>query len=319
MTNSDPNALDDDTRVNSHGPQSDGLFDVRLLLEGLWRGKWVILLCALIGLGLGLKKLRGFNPTYEATMVVVSSSGGAAPPQMSGVSRVAQSLGVALPTGRNSSGLFDRLIVTLGSVQLAQQLNDEHDIIRKIFFRSWNSETASWKIPTGWRFDLEQKFNRALHLPTWREPSVESLASFLGSAIKFKEFEDMAFYQIKYANEDPKLARWVLEMAIFEADKILRQKDQGESEFRKNYLQRQMAKTSVNEHQTMFMSMIANEERRSMLLQSDRPYSLDVIRPVFVSDVPTSPDLIENFAIILVGWILGGVAVIMLVTLVREV
>ena len=310
--------MEDDSVDISRARRSDGLFDVRALLLGLWRGKWIILLSAVIGFGLGVRKLRNFNPQYEATTIVTPSSGGGAAPQSGGVSQVARSLGVQLPGQQSSNKLFDRLKITIGSTLLARQLDDKYDLMRKVFSSSWISETQHWRKPSGWKFELQERFNRSIHLPTWRPPSIESFANYLKSSIVFKAFKEMAVVRITYANQDPELAREVLTNALFAADMILRIADQKESEFRQSYLHRQLASTSVAEHRSMFLSMIANEERRLMLLQSEKPYALEIVTPIFVSNTPTSPNLIKDFAVLLVGWIIGGFALVMLITLVKE-
>jgi hypothetical protein len=319
MTDGGPNIVENGSTETSTPGRSEILFDVRALVSGLWRGRWIILLCALIGFGLGARKLRNFSPKYEATTIVSPTSGGQAAPQISGVSKVARSLGVQLPSQGGGSRLFDRLKITISSVELARQLDSEQDMLRRIFAGSWDAETQSWRKPSGWKFELEQKFSRAIHLPTWRAPSIESFAMFLGSSIAFKEFQEMPFVRISYANEDPEMARWVLTKVLSGTDRILRDSDQGESKFRLKYLKRQFADTAVHEHQTMFMSMIANEERRLMLLRSDRPYALETITPIFVSNVPTSPNIVKDFGVLFVGWIISGIAIVMVITLVREV
>ena len=318
MTDGGPKALQDGPLKNPEVRHSDGPIDLRFLLTGIWRGKWIILICALIGFGLSVKKLRGFNPKFEATMTVIPTSPNGAAQTVDRVSQVAQSFGIGVSERQKRSELFDRLRLTLGSVHLTQLLEKEYGIIRKVFHGSWNPDTQSWKKPAGWRFDLEQKIKRSIHLPLWREPSTESFSQYLASSIEFLEMKDMPYFQIRFANEDSELARWVLETVVFRADKILRHNDQGESKFRRQYLETQIQKTSVDEHRKMFLSMIANEERRLLLLHADRPYSMNVINPVFVSKTPTSPDLIKDFAIIVIGWILGGIALVMLFTLVKE-
>ena len=63
--------------------------------------------------------------------------------------------------------------------------------------------------------------------------------------------------------------------------------------------------------------MLAVEERRLMLLDADAPYAAQIVEPIFVSERPSSPDVVSRFGVVTVGWTLAGAFLALVIALVR--
>jgi hypothetical protein len=297
---------------------ADELFDVRFVFHALRRGLWVLVLAAMVGAWFGGQRLMGFSPVYIATMTVAPEQS-----QANGPNLALRSLGEGFGLNFGDAGgggpatTFDRLQVTIGSQEFVRHLEEKYDIIHTIYAGSWDEQTQSWIRPQGRRFDIEQNLKSTFHLPTWSEPTTQSFAEFLSSVIVVETSVDSPFTTVSHQGADPEFALWLLETVYREADAFVREVDLHATYERKAYLEAQISQTNVIEFRQMFVNLLANEERRLMLTQTDLPYAAQIIEEAFVSSRPTSPDLIQDFWILVFAWVLVGILVVLLFALVR--
>ncbi len=284
-------------------PDELDILDVRFLVIGLWRGKWIVLVFAILGGVLAFQSFKKFSPTYVASMVVLPS--GQEFNQSGRVSGLAQSLGISVADGPASS--FDRFKLLLNSMELAQHLQDKYGLFDLVFGSARNAETGQWEKPTGRRFEVEQRIRRTLQLKVWRPPALEDLASYLGGSIIIGgEKSATAFQRISFEHRDSEFALWVLETVYVEADSLLRDQDRQEAESKKKYLREQLASATIAESRSMLAGLLEGEERRLMLMAGDFSYASRVIQAPRVSKEPTTANLRQNFFLPWFGAILFG-------------
>ncbi|MDJ1016340.1 MAG: Wzz/FepE/Etk N-terminal domain-containing protein, partial [Paracoccaceae bacterium] len=73
--NQERHAFQDDVRSVRRGDAADDEIDLGALVRTIWRRKWVIALCALAGLALGINHARnGVMPLYEARATLALES-----------------------------------------------------------------------------------------------------------------------------------------------------------------------------------------------------------------------------------------------------
>ena len=295
------------------------ILDVRHLFLMMLRGWWIILAFAAVGGYNGLKALRGFSPVYEATMIVAPGGGSQQSGAAGALSTVTRTLGIQIAVPQSEATSFDRLRLLVGSPQFVAFLDEKYSIIRRTFAGSWDDTLKVWTKPTGRRFEIEQRVNAALHLPTWREPSLESFASYLKSSVTFvRDPEQPMFFTITYRNVDRDFAAWLLQTVYLEGDNYLRNQDRLKTEERIGYIVGQLASVQNIEFRVMFQSMLAEQERNLMLLSASAPYAADIAQPVYVSAQPTAPDLVKDFGVVLVGWTLAGAMLVLVIGMVRR-
>lgn len=296
----------------------EDILDVRFLLKGIWRGKWIVLVFALVGVFLGYRGLSGFSPAYEASMVVLPSgqefnAGGGS----SAVSGLVESLGISV--GSQQSTSFDRFTLVLSSLELANLLQEEYGLFDRVFGGNKDPETGEWKRPDEWRFEVEQRIRSALHLSTWRPPNMESLAGFVGGGISIESTKAGAvFKRITFSDPDPEFALFLLETVYREADNLLREQDREEALARRDYLERQLSAATIAESRQMLTGLLEGEERRLMLMSGDFPYASRVIQSPFVSSRPTTANVTRSFVFPLVGALGFGILMILLYAVARR-
>ncbi len=295
------------------------LLDVRGLVLTLLKGSWFIILFGAIGVWLGVRHLSAYTPTYEAALIVSptepQSGGGGAGAR----SEVGQRLGINIEPIQASATTFDRLKLTFGSLVLAHQLNDKYDILHRIYGGEWNEATQqwSWSPPQGGRAELEASIRSRLHLGTWTAPTIESVAANLKSSVRVEQMGTTQFYRITYRHTDPQFALWLLGVVYREADELLRTQDRASAIERKRYLESQVTTTPSIEGKAMLNGMLSTEVRRLMLLDSSAPYAAQIVEPLYVSNQPSTPDLVRDFGVGVVGWALAGAFLVVLYSLIR--
>jgi hypothetical protein len=299
-------------------PKSGEIFDVGFVFKALLRGWWVLFLAAGAGGWFGAQNLLNFGPVYVASMTVAPAE-----TQSSRTSSTLRSFseGLGLNVGDGGGGpasTFDRLEVTISSLEFVRHLEEKYDIIHKTFAGRWNAQSQSWIKPSGKRFEFKQGIREKLHLPTWSAPTTQSFAEFLSGAIVIRKETGAPFTTVSTRSGDPEFALWLLDTVYREADSFVREVDLRATRQRKEYLEGQILETTVLEFRDMFVELLANEERRLMLTQTDLPYAAQVIEKAFVSSQPTSPNLVQDFWVLVFGWVLGGSLLVLMVSLLRS-
>ncbi len=273
--------------------EEDVVLDLRHLAIALWRGKWIILAFAAIGLGLGLQRLHEHTPTYKARMVVSPSlttdpstlgGGGSQGGQLGALAGLA---GLSIGSKAQAT-TFDRLKEAFKSFELAQTLDRKYGLFMRIFGAGWDAKTQSWIRPEGWRFELNEAIAEFLRQPTWAPPNMESLARYIGGAMQVKEVKESPFVEITVQHPDPEFALNLLKIAYAEADQLLREQDRQQVNQRRSYLEERLTRTSLSDMRQVVLTLMAQEERAAMLLESDLPYGARTIEPAYVSSTPVA-------------------------------
>ena len=215
--------------------RDDDVIDLRYIFRIWLVWSWVPLLFGLVGGYMGYRDLQGFQPMYVASLTVLPSSGGSS----QGATKITPSIlgnlglsfGAAAPTST-----FDRFKVILGSVSLAQHLQDKHSLMQEIFAGSWDDSNGTWRRPTGENFEKDQRRRSALKLSQWKAPNIESLASYIGGGFKLQNVDGTGFVNVAFRHDDPAFALRFLKLIYSEADELLREQDRIESRKRRAYI-----------------------------------------------------------------------------------
>ena len=290
----------------------DDVIDLRYLFRVWLRWSWVPLLFVLVGGYMGYRDLQGFQPEYVASLTVLPASGTSAQVSQVAPTSLLRNLGLSFRLPAPTS-TFDRFKVMLGSVMLAQVLQDKYFLMQDVFEESWDVQTGIWIRPTGEDFEKGQRRKAWLKLNKWSAPDIESLASYIGDSVKIEEVEGTSFMDVTYEHTDSKFALRLLNLVYLEADELLREQDRIESRKRRAYIEQQLQRASILDTRQALIGLLGNEERSAMLLESDLPYAARIIDPPFVSSRPTEPFLKFVFG---VPMFLAGALGFLLITLV---
>lgn len=304
-----------DTPTQSSKPESQAdIIDVRFLLRVWLRWSWILVILAALGVAKGVSDLRAQATVYVARMVVLPESGGG----LSGGQAGGVLSGLGLQLGANTPTTFDRLKVVTGSLELAEVLQKKYGLMQELFAGAWDSETKSWKRPTGEAFERQQRIQAFFGLPLWSPPSLETLARTVGGSVVIRKDKDTVFWEVRVAGGDPKAALRLLTLAYSEADELLRQQDRIESAQRRRYLESQLTGVVNIDIRQALVGLMSSEQRRAMMLESNLPYAARVIQAPYVSELPEPKNMRATIALPAVIYVLIGLFVITTVALFRR-
>lgn len=288
------------------------------ILARLWAGKWLILAAALIGLflaGIWLKTLTG--PQYAASMVI-------APANESGTEALAKQLSSAsnapiLPLAGLSLGpsdvatSFDRFVAHLTSVTMAERLEQDHGVLRRIFARDWNAERGEWMHRAGVVGAVVGEIERFFGVESWRSPTAVTLANFLKRRVVVYPVGRTGLRTVRIQLSDPALARDLLDWIYTEADRLIREEDRARTKAELDYLRDRFEKETVAEYRDSLIKLIAEREQRLMVIELDLPFVAERIEGPTASETPVSPKPMEAlFVGLIAGSFVGLIAVLVL-------
>jgi len=271
----------------------DDLVDLRFLVQELWKRKYALLVFVMIGLAIGLWNMRTFKPEYVAKMVVLPALAGPSSAVQDQAGGILRGLGVKIGNQTEATP-FDRLVVMLWSIPLAEGLQKKYGFLQLLFEKTWDAENQSWIHPSGTRFEWEQKIKSFLQLKTWREPDIEALAVHIGNKVVVEDIDELPFKNITYHHQNRDVALNVLNTVYHETDELVRRKDRQTTAERRHYIQTQIASTPLIDSKTALNQILIGIERRAMLLEGGLPYAAQIVDPPYVSDVPTEPLILEQ-------------------------
>lgn len=305
------------------------VLDIRSVISQLLKFSWIPIILAGIGFYMGFTDTLQFQPQYQASMIVLpNSSGGgvtSGPIAPAGGGGVAASLTALFGSGAGAaSGPFERLRISLKSVELAKRLDDRYGMLREVFAGRWDAEKQEWKQedPTqlGWR----ERMMRKLHQGEPLQPGYEALARYVDGTLKFEPVvvdgstsASASFWKIKVEHPEKERALELLMRIYWTADDFLRDKERESVSRKLKYLESRIREAEVSEiRQSLILAMV-QEERTAHLLRGNLPYAAAIVVEPSVSDVRTSPILVKTIGVPTMAGFGIGLAIILFIAIFR--
>ena len=269
------------------------MFDLRILLREIWRWKWALLLIVLVGGAKGATDAHKFSPTYVAQMIVepklaegqsLPTSGGG------GLFSAARSFGF-VPSGVGQATQFQHLKQTIGSRKLAAHLQQKYGLLQKVFSGSWDNEAHAWIQPVRDNNSIRSRIRKYFHYNSPRLPDIGTLANYVGGSVQIKKIKDTPFYNIVVENNDRDFALYLLEIVSKEADELLGERDRRKQVRDRRYIEEQLEKSQLLEVRSNLLAMMMQQEQKSMLINAEPPYTINILELPWVSALPEEPNL----------------------------
>lgn len=293
---------------HSHRPPD---VDLRSIAWALVRGKWTILLAVVICVVYAGYSLTHFVPQYRAGLIVASLTSGNSLRLPSSLGQLAAGVGVSIP--QESSTKFDRFKVVLGTVELARRLDEKYGYVKTIYDGSWDRVTGEPIPPTHFQSKVDGFFRQFFRIPEWTEPTVQSLATYIGSSIQVNTTAtNTPIYTIEYVFPDREFALQFLSNVYSEAENLLRESEEQQVAVQLNYLSEKLQQTAIADYKGSLLLLIGEQEKRMMTLNPELPYLGEVIQYPSVTDTATRPSVILRLLMGLVfGVVIGSIVVIL--------
>ena len=269
------------------------MFDLRILLREIWRWKWALLLIVLVGGAKGVKDAHNFAPIYKAQMIVEPKSAeGQLPPwgRGGGLFSAARSFGF-VQSSVGQATQFQHLKLTIGSRELAAVLQQNYGLLQKVFSGSWDSEANAWIQPVLDNKSIRSRIRKYFHYNSPRLPDLGTLANYVGGSVQIKNILDTPFFNIVVEHNDRDFALYLLEIVYKEADELLGERSRSKQARDRRYIKEQLAKSQLLEVRSNLLAMMMQQEQKSMLINAEPPYTINILELPWVSALPEEPNL----------------------------
>jgi hypothetical protein len=280
--------------------------DVQEIHRLILRSRKLVFGCAGAFVLLTILSLHFSTPIYTARAVIIP-----APNTVEGSKNPVGSAALRLLTGATDDSTpttsFDRFLEMRDSLTLAQRMQAEQGALQKIFAGRWDAEQQKWKVSYGPVALLGRGLRRLVGLPPRAEPNEEYLAEYLSHAVRATPRVGKNIYVLEYSNANPVLARDVLTWIYHDTDQIIRAQALDRAERQIAYIQTRLSQININENRDTFVSLLAEQEKTVVLINSDLPYAADLIEPPATLNDPTSPQPVLDLLISVIAGLAVGV------------
>lgn len=305
--------------VPTAGP-ADDIIDLTYLFRVWLTWIWLPMLAAGVGAWFGYQSLQSFTPESLARMIVVpagNNSGSSGPPISGGLGAAAAAFGIQLGGAEASVSSFERFKLILGSMQLADRLQQKYGLMQKIWGANWDANTQQWVRPSNEDFERQERRKAMLRQNLWSAPNVETLAAYVGGKVKVEPAKAQGFYELSVQHVDGAEALWLLNTTFEEADALLREADRAQSLERRRFVERQMESRTMLYMQETLRALLTQELNKEITLEAQVSYVGTIVEPAHILNAKTEPNLKLMFGVPMVMWAGGAFLIITLIAVIR--
>tara|TARA_B100000767_G_scaffold32688_1_gene27904 strand:+ start:2830 stop:3747 length:918 start_codon:yes stop_codon:yes gene_type:complete len=277
--------------------------NLKELFHVLIRGKWIIVsvtgFMSIIGVIYSLQ----LPNIYESRALLVSvDSSSSISGTLKNYSGLAGLAGISLPSSSPDSNSA-KAIKTMSSLSFF-----ENNLMPQIFLPdlmavdSWDEKTNIITYDEG---NYNKNSNSWIILPS----AQESFSVFKGHLTIIEDKQD-GFITLTIKHQSPLIAKQWVELIINEVNTFYKQKDKSQSEKSVNYLNNQIAMTTLSEVKQVFAELLQQETQKLTLVEANEFYVFDYIDPPAVMEKKSEP---SRAILCILSALLGGMLSIVLV------
>jgi len=278
----------------------DGIRPGEITLDAIiataWRGKWIVLACAVLLAGLAAVAAFIMTPKYRAEVVMVpvkaDDSRAALASMVGQLGGLASLAGVSLAGGSNK----DEYLQYLQSNAFTARFIEDEKLLPVLFADRWDANNNRWNV------------DDPADVPTL----ADGVRLFERGVRAVQEDRRTGVVTLTVVWRDRELAaRWA-NLLVERVNRDLRERAIAESDASVRYLEGELAKTAVLELRESIYRLIENQIKTVMLANVRQEYAFKVIDPAVAPDVD---DVVrpKKLAMILVGGVFGGAIGLLLV------
>lgn len=251
---------------------------ISYLLGLVWSGRGIVVITTIIGLLYGAYTVYAAGPSYMAVMRVSPASSDASLGSSSGAGGLLAGL-----TGGGGAAQVPKFIqftYALGSVEVAQALDQKYDLLCRIYRGECDPKTHKWKPRTGlqeWILSATSRLS-GLPDPNIGPRSAVDLAKYISFQVAVdqpKKTDSVIF--LTYANRNPQFAAQLLSQVVQATNNYIRAQSRETQKRYVNYLSESAAQTANVEQRQAIDTLLLQEERQLMMTEVDVPYAAQVL------------------------------------------
>ena len=261
----------------------------RDVVHFLWRSKWWMAVCTVLAVGVGASMYANATPQYEITMALVPVDDSRNPWQQSGqgVSSIASQF-LGMPSGDRRTQNAQQFLALFKSPTVLARVDKQMALLPHLFYGSWDSERGQWIEPTGWRTQLRTMLRTDL---PWVAPNLADASKYLERGVEVETINGGALVEVTFVDRDPAFGTALLEALYRESDEVMRSRARAQNDEHINYIQKSLSTVSYAETRQSLTSLLTVEVGQKIMINSNSPYAMEVLKPAFADPRPVSPSL----------------------------
>ena len=262
-------------------------------LMGLaWRQKVAVLFCVLIALLLAIVYLHVAKPVYTVAFKITPAISSTSRASSGRFGAIASLAGVNIPQDDNSMA-FEVYLVELQGRATAAGILRNPELMHRMFPKEWDAATGQWhQPPTGLFHPLGQavKFLLGIRQPDWTPPDAARVEKILDDNIHISKTPYTPVVTISIESPDPEtdsMLLWTLHLSV---DDFIRQRTLTRTGRYIDYLNKQLAATTVNDYREALITSLVEQQKARMTASSGLPFAAEPVEPPTISSTPSSPN-----------------------------
>jgi uncharacterized protein involved in exopolysaccharide biosynthesis len=179
-----------------------------------------------------------------------------------------------------------RVYGTLNSSQFIRTFITKFNLLPSLFYDQWDESNDTWL--------LNDKSE---------VPKLDDARELFQSMLSIEEDKKTGLTFISFEWHQPNLAtNWVNNL-VKELNQAIRQRAIDDSNKKVGFLEKELAKTSLEDMRKVLYSLLESEKQKAMLANVNEDYAFEVIDPATISKVPEKP---KRKLIVALGVVCGG-------------
>ncbi len=255
----------------------------------LWRAKWWMAIATVLAVGIGAYMYAGATPRYEITMTLVPVDTRQNPWEQGGqgVSSIAsQFLGV--PIGDRRMQNAQQFLALFRSPTVLARVDKQIGLLPHLFYPSWDATREQWVPPTGWTQQVRTMLRTDL---PWVPPNLADASKYLEREMEVDTAPTGALVEVTFVDRDPAFGAALLDALYKEADEVMRSRARAQNDEHISYIQKSLSGVSYAETRASLTSLLTVEVGQKIMINSNSPYAMEILKPAFADPRPVSPSL----------------------------
>ena len=283
----------------------DDEIDLRELFRSLWAGKWLISGITFVAAVIAVIVALMMPNIYRAEALLAPNSQDGA----GGLSALAaQYGGLASLAGINlGGGSADKVALgleILKSRKFISEFIERHDILVPLMaVDGWDEETGDLNIDADAYDVTAKRWIRDVSPPKKQIPSTQEAYRVFIKKFSVSQDTKSGFVNVEVEHYSPTVAKQWVDWLVDDLNAFIMQQDVTEAEEAIEYLNKQIANTSLAELQNVFFRLIEEQTKTVMLAKVSDEYLLKTLDPAVAPELKAKP--MRTLIVILVT-MLGG-------------
>ena len=253
---------------------------IRTLLQAWKTIVGITIICIGLAVAYALHVPEVFKAETLLTPATEEKSGASsALSQFGGLAAMA---GISIPSDSN----FEQTVATLESRKFLSQYIDRKKLLPVLFEEIWDAESQSWLVET--KED---------------EPTEQKAVVAFKEILSVDEDKKSGLISLSISWKDPAVAaEWANDL-VKQLNEQLREKAITDSQKRVGYLERELAKTTLQDMRAVLYNLLESEKQKAMLANVNEEFALEVIDPAVAPEIREKP---KRKLIVALGGVCGG-------------